>query len=415
MSRELVNDSDHRRGLVLGLTLAEILILLLFLLMLALGARLSAMSAQIKEAARENESLRAASDSLKPLVEALNRSGSIPVDDIRSLVDRLGRLAQLEKAVDDLRRKNQHMETSLAILRDLGPDAPQKLRSLDRVFAAAARIDPSDPPAVLTRALATFERLGQLDAEQTSALAELAKRLDLSPTSMKELMAAMASAAKIDPRDPAGALKRSAEVSARSGGAASLSELQAKLEAGQAALNATESERDRLKLEKENLMKGGRGLMYPSCWIAPNGDTEYIFDIMISDTGLTVSNAAPAYRMKHEAWAQIDPFQVDKEIGEGVFRNSTSRLNAWSRQRDCRFVVIMRDATGPQSKERYKQLQRIIEGHFYVRRMERVATRGTPSGPMPTQTDGRSPADVAPATPAPRPPSVPIYDPGRVE
>ena len=40
MARYLVDEREHRRGLVLGLTLAEVLILLLFLLLLTLGARL---------------------------------------------------------------------------------------------------------------------------------------------------------------------------------------------------------------------------------------------------------------------------------------------------------------------------------------------------------------------------------------
>ena len=41
MPQRLVNEREHRRGLVLGLTLAEMLLLLVFVLLLALGARLS--------------------------------------------------------------------------------------------------------------------------------------------------------------------------------------------------------------------------------------------------------------------------------------------------------------------------------------------------------------------------------------
>ena len=40
MSQRVLDEREHRRGLVLGLTLAEILILLLFMLLLALGVRL---------------------------------------------------------------------------------------------------------------------------------------------------------------------------------------------------------------------------------------------------------------------------------------------------------------------------------------------------------------------------------------
>ncbi|MCC2099180.1 MAG: hypothetical protein KDJ29_19985, partial [Hyphomicrobiales bacterium] len=40
MNPELIDDREYRRGMILGLTLAEVLLLLLFLLMLALGSEL---------------------------------------------------------------------------------------------------------------------------------------------------------------------------------------------------------------------------------------------------------------------------------------------------------------------------------------------------------------------------------------
>jgi hypothetical protein len=407
---------EHRRGLVLGLTLAEILILLLFLLMLALGARMSSLLAQVEQSTLENDNLRAATASLKPLVEALNRSGSVRVDDIRDLVERMGRLTQLEKGVEELRRKNADMEAALAIVRDLGPDATQKLRALDRAFAAAARIDPTDPPAVLSRALNAFERMGKPDLDQAGLLSDMSRSLGLTSANLKPLASAMATAAKIDPNDPAGALKRSLELTEKltaSGTSLNLDELVSQLQSGKDALANAVAERDRFKLEKDNLVKGGRGLMYPSCWIAPNGDTEYMFDIKITDTGLTASSLAPAYRNMDEAWKQIDQFPLDREISETQFRNSTVKLNSWSRERECRFVVIMRDATGLQSKERYKQLQRLIEAHFYVRRMDLM--RATVARVLPSpQTEGRGSTSESTPPPAVVPPR-PWNDPGRVQ
>src|SRR5688572_6603619 len=40
MSRSAIREAEHRRGMVLGFTLAEVLLLLLFLLLLAQGAQL---------------------------------------------------------------------------------------------------------------------------------------------------------------------------------------------------------------------------------------------------------------------------------------------------------------------------------------------------------------------------------------
>jgi hypothetical protein len=51
----------------------------------------------------------------------------------------------------------------------------------------------------------------------------------------------------------------------------------------------------------------------------------------------------------------------------------------------------MRDFTGPNSKERYKQLEKLVEGHFYVRRLETTSAK----------LDGAAPA-VGPFVPVQR-------------
>jgi putative DNA-invertase from lambdoid prophage Rac len=53
MTRHLVDEREHRRGLVLGLTLAEVLILLLFLLLLALGKLMRTIMAGLAEFERD--------------------------------------------------------------------------------------------------------------------------------------------------------------------------------------------------------------------------------------------------------------------------------------------------------------------------------------------------------------------------
>ena len=53
MSQRIADELEHRRGLVLGLTLAEVLLLLLFVLLLALSGRIVK---QQRDAAAERQS-----------------------------------------------------------------------------------------------------------------------------------------------------------------------------------------------------------------------------------------------------------------------------------------------------------------------------------------------------------------------
>jgi Tfp pilus assembly protein PilV len=50
MSLRIADEREQRRGLVLGLTLAEVLLLLLFLLLLALAAKLQQLRYKVEEA-----------------------------------------------------------------------------------------------------------------------------------------------------------------------------------------------------------------------------------------------------------------------------------------------------------------------------------------------------------------------------
>jgi hypothetical protein len=90
------------------------------------------------------------------------------------------------------------------------------------------------------------------------------------------------------------------------------------------------------------------------------GETEYIFDVTIDDTGVIVQDATPS-RKSDDKWQLVDAFPRGVRVPEGRFRAATSRLNQWSREHDCQFVVLMRDGTGPSSKTRYKALRTLVE------------------------------------------------------
>src|SRR6266849_1041930 len=132
MSGGVIDAREHRRGLVLGLTLAEVLLLLLFVLLLALSAELTRFKAK-----------------------------------------QLAQISSLERENAELTRLNSDLVARDLIGKSLAGDV-EKVRQLAHVLNLASEIDPTDPPALLRRALAVMEKLGpNTRPEQVKSLSEM--------------------------------------------------------------------------------------------------------------------------------------------------------------------------------------------------------------------------------------------------
>src|SRR5262245_2350536 len=93
MPRSAADEREYRRGLVLGFTLAEVLILLLFLLLLAFAARFD-----------ELEQTAEAFAKIKPLV-----TSSIDGESARDLVKHINSVEALTKRVKELEFANSNL------------------------------------------------------------------------------------------------------------------------------------------------------------------------------------------------------------------------------------------------------------------------------------------------------------------
>jgi hypothetical protein len=343
MRQSVIDEREHRRGLVLGLTLAEVLMLLLFLILLALSARLAAANKEIGEYVQYKQT----AERFEPLLRHLKATGELAISDVHKLLEQLGRLDQIERRSAEVQQENSEMRSQLSTLNSLGSDAVKKLRDVDTIVKGAARINPNDPPAVLRKGVTILERLGpDIDVDQiTSALGE--------QKIFKDKLASL------------------------------------------------EHERDRVRQQRDNLMRSsGKGTTYPSCWTTEDGKTEYMFDVTIQDPGLVVSNASP-HRSKDDAWAHVGDFSRGKVIHESEFQRATSRLFQWSQQNNCRFFSIIRDETGETSKARYIRLRNVVETHFYPLHLKgkRVPPPDPPVEIMPRNS---GPPVGGPFIPAPR-------------
>lgn len=371
-SQRVADDREHRRGLVLGLTLAEMLLLLLFLLMLALSWRMSILQRETeleREKARNSavqlSRLEATLGSLAPLLAELQKKGSLDLTTVQDLAARMARADGLADENAKLKQANAELTSILGNMKLLGSDI-KKLKAIDDALAAAAKISPNDPPELLTRAVEILKRLGaDTQPDQVRALSELLTQAE----KLRALEKAIASATVINPNDPVEAIERAVDLLNRVGPDTKPDQIPSKEQ-----LAGLQGQLDRVRRERDNLMKGaGKGLTLPSCWITADGQTEYIYDITIQDDGVVVRDATPA-RANDPDMRLAGSFQRNSVIHENLFRKQTTELFRHSQKLNCRYYAVVRDQTG-EFKARYKALVKLVEGHFY--KLE----RGDPWGP----------------------------------
>jgi flagellar motor protein MotB len=162
---------SYRQGVVLGLTMAEVMLLLVFCLLLASGAllvqendarnELESKVSALEEQARSNEDLVASLSRLPQLREALERAA--PTAD-RSTIDEFWRKLVLSSSVvDELERHG----LSAAEARRQAPDLAEAAELLSR----GVRLDEAERNAAIVAAVASrFPGRTLSDGEMTGAI-----------------------------------------------------------------------------------------------------------------------------------------------------------------------------------------------------------------------------------------------------
>jgi hypothetical protein len=293
MARAITRDPrEYRRGMVLGLTLAETMLLLLFLLMMVAAALLWRASEEMRDTRDHGDVAAAhAADQMADLARRLDRASAVEAerDALREAPARAEAAAAAEAAA------RQRAET-----RALPRDDARRWREagLQDVLAEAHRLDPSrSPEQVLTGLVAHLRR--QPEAGRPGAVDALGARLQDA---------------------------REAETR--------LASLQ------------TEIERLRAALARQ-----GGGEVYPSCWVSA-GRAEHAFEVVLRNDGLVeVQDLAPPARRSQEPWTSLGPFPRGQKVPIEIFLAAVRGMAEWSvRQRpECRFHVRVRNGLRPGS------------------------------------------------------------------
>ena len=301
----LQEERSYRRGLVLGFTLAEIVVLVIFLLLLALATLLARKEQELLELAQELEraETRAAANvhalaELERVVDAVGGRDAFD-DDFKVLVESL-------QAIDLLKAERRALEERIA-----------KLLETEQMLAE--------------------EALGSEQAREEFIADAKAGRM------LREARAATASLADVPP----------AEVVALA--------LQADAHARELA-NLT----GQVQNLRNRLAAGGRGTEYPPCWAEPEtGRIEYIFDVALSAEGVVVRERDLPHRVNDRKELPLERITTGHLIDVTTFLAQFEPLYTWSVQHECRFFVRAFDQTGPTEKEIYKRQMRVLESRFY--------------------------------------------------
>jgi predicted nucleic acid-binding Zn-ribbon protein len=313
--------------MVLGLTMAEIMILVIFILLLTLSAFLERQEQAIEElegrVAERDEELGELNEWVDAIEEVMAGAREIP-DLTRELVLAQGEVERLNQDVAALTEKHSALEEekrSLQAERDRLAEENQNYAAIEQALAARGASTAEEVAKIFEAA----ERLNDLE----SALAEGGFDTEDLPRLDEQLAAAAAAAAALSQlgdenttlRDPMAYFKR---------------------------------------------IVGGRSNLIPPCWINPvTRKSEYIFDVALTSNGIVIHDNKLPHRREEQAELPIQRIPFESALSAGRFLAATRALFDWSEAQDCRFYVRIFDSTAENEKVLYKRLLRAVEGPFY--------------------------------------------------
>lgn len=297
----------YRRGMILGWTLAEVFVLIVFALLFAIAAMML----------REKRNIDAAAQLKKTR----------------------GELRGASQKIAGLQKQNAYLRKHL-FLPDNFDDVYHELVLADQENAElrAERDTLARDQATAVNLKTALERKGTSEKDAGRELAQLAKLA----ADAKRLEDALA-------RDHL-TLDEAGTLASRE----------------QKAQSEANTYRGQTKNLEAKIATLGGGTEMPACWAEPDsGRIEYIFDVALTNDGILVHDNRLPSRAQDEKLLPLAGFSFDREISDDDFDDESGSLYSWSKQHGCRFFVRVFDDTGNDQKEIYKQRLNTVEEHFY--------------------------------------------------
>ena len=308
------DDRQFRRGVVLGLTMAEALLLLIFLLMLILAVKLKGQSTEIAKLEQEKTEAQSTLAAIQPILDKLPQKQKFDITQ-----DYVRMKQQLDLA--NARLKDAALSVDLisqasAALPDMKPEDAAKALLNEAVIGrqaldAARKITPDVPPEQAVQALLDAALIGQAVTKESGAPQQL---LASAATCRSDL---------------------------------------------QSCKNQT------VYLNSRLTAKTG-GFDLPPCWVDQNGKIQYIFDASLLDDGIEVENKGVAGREADQAKLPLGRVHFNGPMSRGDFAEAFQPLLDWSNQHGCRFYVRLYDDMKTADRSEYKSLRGTVEGYFRI-------------------------------------------------
>ena len=347
-NRVLRDNSQNRRGLLLGLTLAEIMMIILFALLLLFGVVFSEQE-QEKERHRQLDA-----DS------ALAQSALAVVDYLVSAAATAG-IGSTE--VDDLMKELKQLESLSAELAALG-DKDSNLTPAQSADVAEKRKDLERRQVVLTKAVDERARKMQAAIAERQPIAQVAQKLandGVTPEKATEAVSHMAAQSSVmsDLRQRLEAAKvPGAKID-------SILDAAQKQWADTAMDNRNLSEQSLYWKTRWESVAGNAGRGVTPCW-ATGGKVDFIYDIAVTDEGMVLRFNNPPQWAEDYARLPVERIALASLLTQGQFMDMTRPLFEYSEVKNCRFFVRLFDETSEFAKKIYQQRRRAVEGHFYI-------------------------------------------------
>jgi len=295
--------------MVLGLTMAEISLLIAFVLLLSLGALLSHESTRRENAEEKNKRFAM-------IQKILEEDRELPKDPQQIAI-------YLRKRVDE----HRDADNWRTLVRELKPGLHE-----------------SSPGKIVAAVRERFESHTELEEALKDAGSEP------SPGVLRYLAGIVAEA------DRQGITLQEAQEAmatwSSDGARGELVDAQDRIE----------------RLENRLKSLGGGGTDHPSCWYADDSRLSYLLDVVLHPAGLFVDWAEGAEtRSAGDRRLPVDDIRTLRlrPLSREDFLEQTRSVFEWSREAECRFFVRIYDTIDSTEKDTYKSQLRTVEMHFY--------------------------------------------------
>jgi hypothetical protein len=309
----LADPQEYRRGVIFGLTLAEVMILLVFLLLLSCGALLARREEEIGHLQGR---IAAFETDMAPVIGQMRKHG-LAIADLDELVARLDR-------ADRAARLQQELASAVTALDAARSESTRLFRE---AFDLRARIE-------------------KLSKENQAMLARL--------TEADALLGIMR------------------EVPGNGGTAADkLKDLLDRATKQMAASQDLTGQNAQMRAELART-KGNGGSGLPYCWTTPDGKPVYMLRVSLrDDNGVIVNELNPRPRPDDKAWPLLNAVPRGERIPVSTLLSASAPLQAAANAAGCRYAVLAVDGTGQTNKPGYKSLMGRLWSVFMVHEVSR--------------------------------------------